>query len=215
MAEDTFISLFSQDDLDAMDASQASSRSLGPVTVLGRTFKNDDERRECFREELRNKLPELKSIEGFPVGTDEDIIALSDPPYYTACPNPWACSIIAEWEAKKAELKAKGKRDDSFNVNVPFADDIHEGKNNPIYNAHTYHTKVPHPAIMKLLAHYTQPGDIIYDGFAGSGMMGVAAGQMASVDGRRYAICSDLSPIASFIAYNYNNNSSEKVSLSV
>jgi hypothetical protein len=25
----------------------------------------------------------------------------------------------------------------------PFAADIKEGKNNPIYNAHSYHTKVP------------------------------------------------------------------------
>ena len=33
------------------------------------------------------KLPYLKSIEGFPIGEDEDIIELSDPPYYTACPN--------------------------------------------------------------------------------------------------------------------------------
>ncbi|MEC5270316.1 hypothetical protein P9G49_15020 [Heyndrickxia coagulans] len=61
----------------------------GPVVCLGMTFKNDDERREYFRNELRKKLPGLKKIEGFPIGDDEDIIALSDPPYYTACPNPW------------------------------------------------------------------------------------------------------------------------------
>lgn len=72
----------------------------GPVVCLGMTFKNDDERREYFRNELRKKLPELKKIEGFPIGDDEDIIALSDPPYYTACPNPWINDFIEEWERK-------------------------------------------------------------------------------------------------------------------
>ena len=60
----------------------------GPVTCLGMTFANDDERRSYFRAELRKKLPELRHIEGFPIGSDDDIINLSDPPYYTACPNP-------------------------------------------------------------------------------------------------------------------------------
>lgn len=68
------------------------------VVCLGMEFKNDDERREYFRNELRQKLPELKKIEGFPIGEDEDIIALSDPPYYTACPNPWINDFIEEWE---------------------------------------------------------------------------------------------------------------------
>ena len=55
-----------------------------PVTCLGVVFPNDDARREYFREELRKKLPELRQIEGFPNGKEEDIIRLSDPPYYTA-----------------------------------------------------------------------------------------------------------------------------------
>ena len=59
------------------------------VVCLGMTFENEEARRGYFREELRKKLPELKQIEGFPIGEDEDIIALSDPPYFTACPNPW------------------------------------------------------------------------------------------------------------------------------
>ena len=45
-----------------------------PVTCLGIEFPNDDARREYFREELRKKLPELRQIEGFPIGKDEDII---------------------------------------------------------------------------------------------------------------------------------------------
>ena len=57
----------------------------GPVTCLGLEFENDEARRSYFREELRKKLPELRKIEGFPIGEDDDIINLSDPPYYTAC----------------------------------------------------------------------------------------------------------------------------------
>ncbi len=53
--------------------------------------------------------------------------------------------------------------------------DVSEGKNDPIYKAHSYHTKVPHMAIMPYILHYTEPGDIVLDGFCGSGMTGVAA----------------------------------------
>ena len=201
-----------------------------PVTVLGRTFANDEERRSYFREELRKQLPELKKIEGFPIGEDDDIINLSDPPYYTACPNPWINDFIAEWEAEKVELQAQGKRVANFEVDEPYASDVSEGKNNPIYNAHSYHTKVPHPAIMRYILHYTQPGDIVFDGFAGTGMTGVAAGMCGNPDkeikakietefksaglitpnwGARHAVCGDLSPVASFIAYNLNNNDDE------
>ena len=147
----------------------------GPVTCLGITFENDTKRREYFRDELRKKLPELRLIEGFPIGEDDDIIALSDPPYYTACPNPWINDFIKEWEAEKVKLQAEGKRMADFEVLEPYASDVKVGKSNPVYSAHTYHTKVPHPAIMRYLLHYTQPGDIVFDGFCGTGMTGVAA----------------------------------------
>ena len=128
----------------------------GPVTCLGMTFANDSERRAYFREELRKKLPELKKIEGFPIGEDEDIINLSDPPYYTACPNPWLNDFIDEWEEEKKRLEAKGERSKDFDVKEPYASDVSEGKNNPVYTAHPYHTKAPHPAIMRYILHYTQ-----------------------------------------------------------
>ena len=193
-----------------------SAKDSGPVTCLGMTFDNDDARREYFREELRKKLPELKHIEGFPIGEDEDIINLSDPPYYTACPNPWLNDFIAEWEQEKIELEKQGKRSADFQVNEPYASDVSEGKNNPIYMAHAYHTKVPHPAIMRYILHYTQPGDIVFDGFCGTGMTGVAAQLCGSPKdvlalnekdvkvGVRHAVCSDISPIASLIAATYN-----------
>ena len=192
------------------------------IICLGKEFDSEDERREYFRNELRTKLPELKKIEGFPLGEDEDIVNLSDPPYYTACPNPWLDDFIAEWEKEKEYIPDRKK---DFHVDEPYASDVSEGKNNPIYNAHSYHTKVPHPAIMRYILHYTQPGDIVLDGFAGTGMTGVAAQLCGNPDvvtkyriekerrelelpapvwGTRRAVLGDLSPIASFIAYNYN-----------
>ncbi|MEJ1958911.1 MAG: DNA methyltransferase [Nitrosomonadales bacterium] len=103
--------------------------------------------------------------------------------------------------------------------------DVSVGKTDPIYKAHSYHTKVPHLAIVPSILHYTEPGDIVLDGFAGSGMTGVAAqwcgsasvtyrheleeewkkqGKIAPKWGARHAILNDLSPVATFIAANYN-----------
>jgi DNA methylase len=193
------------------------------ILCLGKSFESDEARKEYFREELKKKLPELKNIEGFPIGEDDDIIALSDPPYYTVCPNPWLNDFIAEWEKEK---KSSKDRINDFHVSAPYASDVSEGKTNQIYAAHSYHTKVPHPAIMRYILHYTQPGDIVLDGFAGTGMTAVAAISCENPDienkfkiesewksifnsrpkwGSRKAIIGDLSPIASFIAYNYTN----------
>ena len=104
------------------------------IICLGKKFNSDDERREYFRNELRKKLSELKHIDGFPIGEDEDIIALSDPPYYTACPNPWMNDFIRQWEEEKTNLIESGIRNIEFNVSEPYAVDVTEGKNNPIYN---------------------------------------------------------------------------------
>lgn len=72
------------------------------------------------------------------------------------------------------------------------------GKNTHVYDAHTYHTKVPPEAITHLIEHYTRPGDLVLDPFCGSGMTGVAALRVG-----RKPILSDLSPAATFIAMNY------------
>jgi DNA modification methylase len=189
------------------------------ITVLGKTFNSVEDRREYFRKELRKHLPELKKMEGFPIGEDDDIINLSDPPFYTACPNPWLNDFIGEWEEEKKQLEKDGKRNASFKVDEPYAADVSEGKNNPVYKAHSYVTKVPHPAIMRYIMHYTQPGDLVFDGFAGTGMTGVAASfcrSQKSVSelgiyeeetklGARNAIMSDLSPLANYISYSFNN----------
>ena len=41
-------------------------------------------------------LDKVRDVAGFPLGTDENIIALSDPPFYTACPNPFIEDFIQE-----------------------------------------------------------------------------------------------------------------------
>jgi hypothetical protein len=63
----------------------------GPVECLGMTFESDDARRAHFLGLLREKLrdPEFRKIPGFPTGSDDAILRMSDPPYYTACPNPF------------------------------------------------------------------------------------------------------------------------------
>ena len=153
-------------------------------------------------------IDKVRGIEGFPIGSDEDIIALSDAPYYTACPNPFVEDFIKENGRTYDEKIDKYHRE-------PFALDVSEGKTDAIYTAHTYHTKVPYRAIMRYILHYTNPGDIVFDGFAGSGMTGIAAQMCADKSavigfgkdakaGRREAILSDLSPAAQHITYGYN-----------
>jgi len=191
----------------------------GPVECLGLTFENDEKRREYFLEKLREKLedPEFRKIKGFPIGEEEDILALSDPPFYTACPNPWLSELVAEWR--------EGNDESGGYHREPFAVDVSEGKTHAIYKAHSYHTKVPHLAIAPSILHYTKPGDVVLDGFAGSGMTGVAAqwcgtapqkyqreleqrwkdaGHDAPQWGVRHCVLNDLSPAATFIAANYN-----------
>ena len=106
-------------------------------------------------------------MKGFPVGEDEDILALSDPPYYTACPNPFIEDFI------KQNGKPYDPTTDDYR-REPFAADVSEGKYDPLYRMHPYHTKVPHRAIMRYILHYTEPGDVVFDSFCGTGMTGVA-----------------------------------------
>src|SRR5947209_7829500 len=84
---------------------------------------------------------------------------------------------------------------------------------------------------MRYILHYTEPGDVVFDGFCGTGMTGVAAQMCADISlvealglkvqkdgevlaatgerigrtGMRHAVLCDLSPIASFVAARYND----------
>lgn len=195
-----------------------TSTASGPVECLGRTFENDAARRAHFTKLLREKLkdPAFRNTEGFPVGDDEDLLRMSDPPYYTACPNPFLTELVAHY-GKPYRAGDKYHRD-------PFAIDVSVGKTDPLYKAHSYHTKVPHLAIVPSILHYTKPGEIVLDGFAGSGMTGVAAlwcgsapelyrkdleaqwkrdGLPAPEWGARLPVLNDLSPAATMIAAGY------------
>ena len=205
-----------------LDLDVKETKDDGPVICLGTEFPNDEARRVYFIGLLREKLkdPEFRKIEGFPIGEDEDILAFSDPPYYTACPNPWIDEFLNEWEADKPE-----KPENYHYHREPFAVDVTEGKTHAVYKAHSYHTKIPHLAIVPSILHYTDPGDIVLDGFNGSGMTGVAAqwcgscpldykmkleqkwkdqGHTSPQWGPRKCVLNDLSPAATFIAANYN-----------
>lgn len=201
-----------------------------PVECLGKEFASNSARRSHYLTILAEKLknPELRKISGFPVGTDESILALSDPPYYTACPNPFIPDFV--------QYYGKEFKDSTLYAKEPFAADVSEGKSDSIYGAHTYHTKVPPKAIARYILHYTNPGDVVLDGFSGTGMTGVAAqmcGDRACIEelgyrvdkdgnirrkeiedgkevwqpfskvGPRHPILNDLSPIATFITNNY------------
>ncbi len=194
-------------------------KSGGPVECLGMTFPSEDARREYFLGLLAEKLqdPAFRNHEGFPQGSDEAILAMSDPPYYTACPNPWLVDFVKHFGRVYDPSQDYARE--------PMAIDVSVGKTDALYKAHSYHTKVPHLAIVPSILHFTEPGDIVLDGFAGSGMTGVAAqwcgtapatyrhqmelewkkaGQAAPKWGARRIILNDLSPAATFIGANYN-----------
>lgn len=143
-------------------------------------------------EKIKEDLEKMRKIEGFPLGDVEDILELSEPPYYTAYPNPYIKDFIDYYGTPYDE------ENDDYDVE-PFVGDVSEGKSDKIYVAHSYHTKVPPKAIEKYIKHYTKPGDIVLDGFSGSGMTGVAARSLG-----RNVILNDISPLATFLSANFN-----------
>ena len=78
---------------------------------------------------------------------------------------------------------------------IPFQGPIRAGKNTYVYDAHTYHTKVPPNGIAQLIEYYTDPCDVVLDPFCGSGMTGVAAAPLG-----RKVLLNDISQAAVFIA---------------
>jgi 16S rRNA G966 N2-methylase RsmD len=198
---------------------QVESDRSAVVECLGLTFPTEAARRAYFTERLREKLldPEFRRTEGFPLASDEDILRLSDPPFYTACPNPFLADFV--------RCYGRAYDPDERYQREPFAVDVSVGKTDALYKAHGYHTKVPHLAIVPSILHYTRPGDIVLDAFAGSGMTGVAAQWCGTApaayrheleaqwkrDGRgkpqwgaRRVILNDLGPAATFMAAGYN-----------
>jgi len=189
-----------QNELSLIDQENTESE---PVECLGKTFANHEERHTYFLGLLAEKLkdPEFRKIEGFPNGEDEDILNLSDPPYYTACPNPWLSEFVSFYSKDKGSVKYV----------EPYAGNLAATARHPIYSFHPYHTKVPPEIIKELIEHYTKPNDIVLDVFCGTGMTGVAARECG-----RNVIVNDLSPIATFISgVNTTNINIERFSAEI
>lgn len=147
---------------------------------------------------------------------------LDDAPRFTGASNPHVAEFVRGARAVRRRQKL---------VVEPLALDVSAGKNDPVYSDHPYHTKVPHRAIVPYMLHYTQPGDVVLDGFCGSGMTGVAAqlcgddatleslgwrvsptgeiltqeGDAVGAKGPRRAVLADLSPLAGLLAYHHNS----------
>jgi DNA modification methylase len=152
----------------------------------------------------KNKSPDelpshTKDVDGFPIAPDSTLSRLSAPPHFTLFPNASLQEFLRESVGKPHKNDA----------GLPFENDLVAGKDDPIYFAHYYSTKVPPQGIVPLLFHYTNPGDVVMDAFCGTGMTGIAAQmcnssslatQHGGKKGRRKAVLCDLSPTATFIA---------------
>ncbi len=77
-------------------------------------------------------------------------------------------------------------------------DTIRVPRTDPIYNCHAYLTKVPVGAIQPFIETFTEPGEVVADIFAGSGMTGLAALTL-----NRRARLSDISVLGKHIASGY------------
>src|SRR5262249_33312276 len=109
---------------------ESPTHPAGSVECPGMTFWREGGRRAVFLEKLREKLgdPEFRRSEGFPLGSDEDILALSDPPWYTACPNPFLEEFITCY----------GRAPDAGRAcrRAPHAGDHHSSTRHPVYAFH-------------------------------------------------------------------------------
>jgi len=174
-------------------SSLREEKPQGPVECLGMDFENDEARRVYFGEILLRKLqdPAFRKTEGFPIGDVQENLRLSNPPYYTACPNPFFADFVQNL-SKNRNGESDGRQQE------PFTADVSESKADPIYQAFVYHTKVPPKAIARYIEHYCPVDGVVFDGFCGAGMTGVAAHLTG-----RMALLADLAPAATAIAASY------------
>lgn len=89
---------------------------------------------------------------------------------------------------------------DDYDVS-PFQKDIdNASKSSAVFGMHMYWTKQDPYVVRQYIEHYTRPGDIVLDAFAGTGMTGVAC-KMSG----RHAILFDLAPVCIHISRNHLN----------
>ncbi len=81
---------------------------------------------------------------------------------------------------------------------IQLSETITVPRTDPIYNCHSYLTKVPIGAIQPFIETFTKPSEVVVDLFAGSGMTGLAALTL-----NRRARLSDISVLGKHIATGY------------
>ncbi len=82
----------------------------------------------------------------------------------------------------------------------PLPDLVAVKRSDAVYNAHGYLTKISVTAIIPFVEAFTNPGDVVLDPFAGSGMTGIAA----AMTGRR-AELRDIAALGRHIGCGYLN----------
>jgi len=98
---------------------------------------------------------------------------------------------------------------------------IRSTRSGAIFNAHSYPTKINVAAAMPFIVAHTRPGDVVFDGFAGSGVSGLASALCERPDGdarrsvedvlgsvawgSRNCVLYDLSELACFISNSLLN----------
>ena len=165
----------------------------------------------------KDLLQRWKDEVGFPHGEIEDIVNLSDPPWHTACPNPFLGAFV--------EASGKPYDPDEPYRRKPFAVDVSEGKTHrrlpgarlPHQGAASgdravdpplHRTRRPGPGRLRGHGHDRGGGTMVRHG------TGEATGKELEALwkkegfgkpswGLRRTIQNDLSPLAGFIAANY------------
>ncbi len=128
---------------------------------------------------------------GLPEGTPDAIAELSDVPQVVLCPCPGPLRRLPVPRRKPPGVAAGHSSPAAGRPDITSQRRLRHGKGHPVYNLHAYHTKVPPEAIVECLLRHSAPGDIVFDGFCGSGMTGVAAqwcGDADTLSGLGYTI---------------------------
>jgi len=98
----------------------------------------------------------------------------------------------------------------------PYTKPINSSRSGPIYRSHSYPTKINYRSIVPFILAHTEPGDVVYDSFAGTCSTGIAAAACSKKDesllsyldeeakssaewGKRKSICLDIGVLPTFI----------------
>lgn len=116
-----------------------------------------------------------------------------------------------------SDIKVDGYIEHNDILSELYKNPIKSTRNGPIFNSHSYPTKINPDSIVPFILAHTKPGDVVFDGFAGSGATGIAATLCDNPDskliksvesilgsrinwGARDAVIYDISELATFIS---------------